>query len=582
VTQPLIEAGPVTPPPPPDPARARRTARQWGLLLLAGWLCQLALRVLFSRWQGAPLANPDETAYLVTARVLAGGPAANLSYSTLYPVGYPLLITPVFWFTTNPLTAYHAVLVINSVVSALLMPLAYVAGRRLNLSRPLAYAVAMVTALVPAGFFYSQYALTDAIYPVVTLAWLLTAHSWLTARTLRGRWMAAVGSALLAGYADMVHSRGLVILACYAVFGVVIFVRRMAPRDTVVAAALSVGVMAFASWALNLHVSKALYPSGARSLSGQAKQRLHSVHGVITVLEMAAGQIWRLTLDSWGVAALGLVVAVVVIIRRGGTPAELRLIAALAVAVTVIIAVTAPAALPTGQPQAWASGRYLDGMIATFFVVGAATLLRAPRRDIRLCAALVIPPVVVAGIAVDAYAGTAVPTNGFSAAFNFAEPAVLTQNWYRANVALATLVAMALLGLWVGLIHVLPQRRRAVVLAGLALVSIAATAQMSITISRASAQIARAQLVPGLVPSDQVAVDRELTWQVWIPEAYQISWTQLKFFNPATSPPPEGATVVLMPWTGNSPRESWPQPPAGWHVVSSSQVDGWVAWRDTP
>jgi len=39
-----------------------------------------------------PLANPDESAYLIAARVLAGGPATDFSYSTLYQGGYPLLI----------------------------------------------------------------------------------------------------------------------------------------------------------------------------------------------------------------------------------------------------------------------------------------------------------------------------------------------------------------------------------------------------------------------------------------------------------------------------------------------------------
>ena len=43
------------------------------------------------------------------------------------------------------------------------MPLGYLACRRLGLDRPAAYGVATVAALVPAGFFYSQYAMTDAV-----------------------------------------------------------------------------------------------------------------------------------------------------------------------------------------------------------------------------------------------------------------------------------------------------------------------------------------------------------------------------------------------------------------------------------
>ena len=155
-----------------QPSRAgRNTARRWGLLLIVGWLVQVGLRAWLSRAQVVPLATPDESAYLIAARVLAGGSPANFSYSTLYPAGYPLLITPVFWFTSNPVTAYHAVLMINAPISAALMPLGYLACRRLGLDRPAAYAVAAVTALLPAAFFYAEYAMTDAIYPVLVLAW---------------------------------------------------------------------------------------------------------------------------------------------------------------------------------------------------------------------------------------------------------------------------------------------------------------------------------------------------------------------------------------------------------------------------
>jgi len=62
----------------------RHSAKRWALLVGAGWLVMVALRAWFSRGQTVPLANPDESAYLIAARVLAGGPAADFSYSTLY------------------------------------------------------------------------------------------------------------------------------------------------------------------------------------------------------------------------------------------------------------------------------------------------------------------------------------------------------------------------------------------------------------------------------------------------------------------------------------------------------------------
>ena len=297
-----------------DPLR-----RNWlfALLLVVGWLCQAGLRAWFSRGQALPIDNPDETAYLIAARVLGGGPAADFSGNTLYQGGYPLLITPVYWFTSSPAAVYHAVLLINAVVSAAVMPLGYLACRRLGLGRPAAYGVAMVAALLPAGFFYSEYAIADAIFPVVTLAWLLAIHSWLVATSPRARYAAAVGSAVLSGYAYAVHPRGLVLLVGFAAMSLFIAWRRPGARGSVAAGALTAVVTAGAGWTLDRYLASVLYPQGTRSLSGQLVTRLDSVYGVLHVAEMAGGQLWRLVLDSWGIAGIGLVVAVAVAVRGG-------------------------------------------------------------------------------------------------------------------------------------------------------------------------------------------------------------------------------------------------------------------------
>jgi len=586
-------------------AAARRSAKRWGLLVGAGWLVLVALRAWFSRAQTVPLANPDESAYLIAARVLAGGPAADFSYSTLYQGGYPLLITPVFWFTHNAVTAYRGVLMINALISAGLMPLAYVAGRRLGLARPAAYAVAMVTALLPAGFFYAEYAMTDAIFPVLVLAWLLTVHSWLTARTLRGRYAAAAGSAVLVGYAYAVHSRGMVVLVGYLAVGVLVAWRRLAPRRTVAVAALATAVSVGAAWLLDRYLSWTIYPEGTRSLSGEMASRLRNVHEAINVFEMAAGQLWRLVLDSWGLAGIGLFAAIAVM-AGPKSRADLRIMAALSVAVTLVTAGSAPAALPSDQSQTWASGRYLDGMIVTFFLVGAVVLLRSRPRFVAICAAgTVALSLVTAGI-VAVYAGSSLPTSIFPTGFNFAEPAVLTQDWTSANVWVATAVALGLLAVWILLalaarrwsaVVVRPGARpsraprgsgpralRAALVGGLAAVSLVAVAQMTSHVSRAATPAQAASTTgfvaaSGLKPGEQIAVASNVSYSLWAPQAFEVSWTELEFFNPPQAPP-TGTAVVEAAWPAGQPASaSWPHAPAGWHIVAASQAGGWVAWR---
>jgi len=573
------------------PVTGGRQARRWGLLLIAGWLVQAGLRAWLSRSQVVPLAAPDESAYLIAARVLAGGVPANFSYSTLYPVGYPLLITPVFWFTHNPVTVYHAVLVINAAISAAVMPLGYLACRRLRLDRPAAFGVAMVAALLPAALFYSQYAMTDAIYPVIVLGWLLATRSWLTARSVRGQYAAAIGSALLAGYAYAVHSRGAVMVAGSVVVGALVAWRRLVPRGTALAAAAALCLPLGAGALLNRYLSSTMYPVGPRTLAGEALIRLHSVHGVVFVLEMAAGQLWRFVLDSWGVAGLGLAAAVVVVFRRGART-DVRIMAGLAAGVTLVTAGVSPAGLPPTQPQAWASGRYLDGVLIAFFLVGAAVLLQADRRLIIVYAACVVPPTVLAMIVVGAYAGGSVPTAGFGAAFVFAEPAVLTQDWTTASVWAATAVTFALLAAWVTVVLAadrwggrLARQWRAVVLAGLAAVSLVAVLQMTSHISRAGTPRQEANTIglltgSGLKPGEHLAVGTGTSWASWMPQAYEIPWAQLESFSPGRQPPPADATVVEVRWPSGRPAQaSWPQAPAGWRVVASDRTDNWVAWR---
>jgi hypothetical protein len=567
----------------------RRRNRLFALLLVLGWLAQAGLRAWFSRAQAVPLDNPDETAYLIAARFLGGGPAANFSGGTLYRGGYPLLITPVYWFTSSPAAVYHAVLLINAALSAAVMPLGYLVCRRLGLGRPAAYGVAMVAALLPAGFFYSEYAIADAIFPVVTLAWLLAIHSWLVAASPRARYAAAIGSALLCGYAYAVHPRGLMLLVGFAAVGVFIAWRRPAARGSVAAAMLIAVVTAGASWSLDRYLASALYPQGAASLSGQLVSTLESVYGVIHVAEMAGGQLWRLVLDSWGIAGVGLVAAVAAIARRG-VRTDLRVMASLSVGVTVLIACAAPAALGPNQPLTWASGRYLDGMIVTFFLVGAVVLLRAATRPILAFAACVAGLTIVAAVTVAAYAGTSLPTER-GRRFDFGEPAVLTQDWSHASVLVATAAALTLLLLWV-LLALLARRVRVlacVLGAAVAAVSLVAMAQLTAYGPRADTVWAKTMgmtemaAVGGLKPGEQIAIATNISGILRIAQAFEVSSTQVHLFNPFCQPPPADVTVIDAAWPiGQPARASLPDAPAGWRVVATNRFGSWVVWRRSP
>ena len=126
------------------------------------------------------------------------------------------------------------------------------------------------------------------------------------------------------------------------------------------------------------------------------------------------------------------------------------------------------------------------------------------------------------------------------------------------------------------------------VLAGLGAVSLVASLQMTSHISQANTpgqerNITAIVTGTGLKPGQHLAIGTGLpglSWQTWMPQAYEVWWAPLEFFSTGSQPPPANATVVEVAWSGRPPAAaSWPQAPAGWRIVLEDWVDGWVAWR---
>ncbi|MFB9491025.1 hypothetical protein ACFFR7_27605, partial [Nonomuraea dietziae] len=230
---------------------------------MAGWLAQAALRVILGFQHAVPLLIPDESGYLLAARLLSGGAASDLSWRTFYQGGYPLLIAPAYWLSDDPATVYRLVIVINAMVGAGLLVLACLALRRMGLPKGKAYVLAHVTALIPSAVYYSQFALTDAVLPVIVLGWLLLLHTWLDGG---GRSYAVAASATVA-FAYSTHARGLILLGVHAcLLALVAALRgRTARRDLWPAAAVA-AAGAGLGWALNTWVRHQIYPSGVAPL----------------------------------------------------------------------------------------------------------------------------------------------------------------------------------------------------------------------------------------------------------------------------------------------------------------------------
>lgn len=563
---------------------------RWAALLAAGWLVQVAVRLWLGWDQTAPVANPDETGYLFAARVLAGGPDADLSGSTFYQPGYSLLLAPAFWLSDDPETGYRLIVLINSLISSALLPLGYLALRRLELSRPRAYALATVTALLPGVIFYTQFALTDAVFPVVILGWLLLLHSWLSGR---GGAAHAAGASLLAAYTYSMHSRGLIVLIVHAGLLAVVVWRRWAPRRQAAVAWGAVVASAGAAWLANAWLQPRTYPDGIKPLGNWLTDRLTSLDGLGWTTALAGGQIWYLVVSTYGIAGVGLVAMTALVLRRHtGEEAGLdeqadradRVTAAVVLVTVIGIACVTSAALPDERRVGnFVYGRYLACLAPVLVLAGCALAARAGRRALVRAGLAAGGLALATGVLAALHAGDRLSRFIF-VGFDFPETSVLTADWGALKLWLAMIVALVLLAALVALCA-LPWRygRAAALLLTLA-VCLGSAYQITDRISRPLVRGTRAVdlAAAGLRGSDVVAVELNLPWKARLPMTYQVSRSEVRRFDAAKGPVPAGATLVIVRWDlGTAARQSWATAPAGWRPVAERRtgLGDWVAWR---
>jgi hypothetical protein len=506
-------------------------------LLFVGWLAQVLIRFWLARHQVGPVANPDEAGYLVAARRLAGGPGADLSGHTFYQGGYPLLLTPIFWLTSDPTTAYRLVMLVNALVGALAFPLAHLGLRRLGVANPM---LAWVAALLPAVVIFGRFALADAILPVIVLAWLLALDQFLRTRT---RGSAAIAS-LTACFAYTVHARGSVILAVH-VLTLILLVRK-APRPALIGLAITaIGYLAAARF--NAFLLADLYPSGARDLGGNLLSRLSTLDGQAWALSGAAGQLWYMIAASWGLAGVGLAAVIAAAARRN--PMAWVLCAA-----TFGIAYGSMAALPDeNRIGNFAYGRYLTCLALVYTLIGLKALTNR-----RALLAAVLTLVGTAEV-VSLYAGTRL-TSAVFIAFDFPEIIAMTQNDTGLSLGLASAVAL-------------------VMLAALSIRPLIALALINLVIL----VVITTPFAPGSSPNRPdlphagVVTDRKVPWQVRAALFAPVSWTKIGWYR-REDPVPPGVCTVIVPWPAGTPLDTtWPGHPATWTPAPIG--DGAAAWK---
>ncbi|TMQ93555.1 hypothetical protein ETD83_25320 [Actinomadura soli] len=465
-------------------------------------------------------------------------------------------------------------------IAAALLPLAYLALRRLGMHQIPAYIAATLTALIPSNVHYSQFALTDAVLPVMVLGWLLLVHSWLVSE----RQISGALASMLAAYMSWVHVRGFVVVIVFAGTLGVAWWRRWADRRGITVTAWLLIMMTIAGIQLNDWLRAKLYPRGTYGLDDLLIDRLTSISGLGWTLSLTSGKLWYLIVSTWGIAGVGLV-ALAIAVRRETLPLGTRVVAAQAAVSMVGLAIATSAATPDeGTVANFVYGRYLTCLAPILFLAAAVLVMQAPTvsafRAVPIASAITL----AAGAIVWLHAGDRLSRNFFLST-DFAETSFLSWNWEEFRLWPATITALLFLAGAAALIAY-GGRRAVLGAAGMvAVLNIAAVLATTDHVANSWDQrySTTASLRQELRADDRVGVNfPRLDWRIWVLQGFESRHGLVPIDRFGRFPLPTDLTVVVVPWTAGTPLpKTWPAAPANWRVISARMpgAGGWVAWR---
>jgi hypothetical protein len=149
--------------------------RRWALVSLMAAAVVTIARLRTSRGRDEYAIWPDEPAQLAIARWMGGGTRWNMDDHSVWRPLFGTLLSPVYWFTDDPITVFHTALVLNALLGGLAAMLLVFVARRLTPMSPWWCAIAaVIVSLAPAALFTTDFVFAESLVAPLYLATLLT------------------------------------------------------------------------------------------------------------------------------------------------------------------------------------------------------------------------------------------------------------------------------------------------------------------------------------------------------------------------------------------------------------------------
>lgn len=273
----------------------------------------------------------DEVGILANSAYLDGYDWSETVYTMggyYYKYGISLVFAPILGLIDNPYAVYKAIMVFNMAVYAFIPVFSYkILKKHLGAGRLPSVLMAIASGLIPSCFLYQLYAKADSM--LIFLPWAVTVILLELDKTERDskkkRIILSVLLAFVSVYAFAVHTRGLVVIIATAL--TLILVRLIAKKRLVNPAAYIASTTAFL--VLDRMLSNWFYAgvysvygtghASAESFDFEYLKKLFSREGLLSALKLATGWIFDGLASTFGIIAIAIICAVIIIIKSKRT-----------------------------------------------------------------------------------------------------------------------------------------------------------------------------------------------------------------------------------------------------------------------
>jgi len=356
---------------------------KWVLVFL--WLLSLIILLAINQYRNGPAVLADELGYLGVARYLAGAAALPDMYTaSFYHIGYSIFIVPAFWLGSDPVSAYHWVMVINAMLAASVAPLSYVLARQFfAVPHRRALVITALVMLYPSIAVQTNMAWSENPLTPLFLIWVMLFMGLPGSRAWRPLTLSLVSVFLF-----FIHPRALGLEILVLIYFAMIAIYRRAQRGPYIAAAITMIVcheLARLALASVRHMS---YASGGGNIKHFLEQMIHLSAVSQFLPASASGQLLYVSYASAGMCLLGLLGLLHLVVKRclsrwsdeglGGALCSEPMLWVLLGIFSIFFA--SIISMATGvRVDHWFYGRYVEITVPILLIAGA-TQLWAPRQ----------------------------------------------------------------------------------------------------------------------------------------------------------------------------------------------------------